>query len=64
MGAAENRNKSQAMAAHLVAMGYWHGRRATSGLTNIPVDEPGSAAYRRLLAKQQNRAYNAKGKSL
>lgn len=49
MGAAENRNKSQKMAADLVARGYPHGRRQSKGLDNIPrMGEVGSAAYRRL----------------
>lgn len=55
MGASENRVKSQKMAADLLKRGYWHGRRATSGLSNIPdaTREIGSAAYRRLMEKQR-----------
>lgn len=52
MGASERRNKDQAMAADLIRRGYPHGRRATSGLSNIPnLGEVGSAAYRRLRSK-------------
>ena len=54
MGAAENRNKSQKMAADLLARGFWHGRRATQGLSNIPgLSEVGSAAYRRLVERRR-----------
>lgn len=56
MGAAENRNKSQAMAADLLKRGIWHGRRMTKGLDNIPKPgEVGSAAYRRLVASRRAR---------
>ena len=34
MGAAEQRNKSQAMAADLLKRGIWHGRRMTSPYPN------------------------------
>lgn len=52
MSASERRNRSQAMAADLVRRGYPHGRRATSGLSNIPsTGEVGSAAYRRRLVR-------------
>lgn len=45
-------NKDKAMAAHLRAIGYPHGRRATSGLSNIPnLKDLGSAAYRRRTKK-------------
>lgn len=53
MGAAENRAKSAKMAADLKARGIFHGKRTTSPHhNNIPVDESGSAAYRRLKRKQ------------
>ena len=52
MGAAENRVKSQKMAADLVARGIYHGKRTTTPHhNNVPVDLPGSAAYRRLHQK-------------
>ena len=51
MGVAENRTKNSKMAADLVKRGIWHGRRMTKGLSNIPPNEPGSAAYRRLMAR-------------
>jgi hypothetical protein len=48
MSAAEQRNKDAAMAAHLKAHGFPHGKRASSGLSNIPdTKDKGSAAYRR-----------------
>lgn len=41
------------MAADLVRRGYWHGRRMSKGLSNIPnINDVGSAAYRRLMAKR------------
>lgn len=47
--ASDKRKKSQAMAADLLKRGIWHGRRTTSPKhNNIPVQRPGSAAYRRL----------------
>lgn len=52
MSAAANKEKNQRMAADLVRRGYYHGRRATVGLSAFPVDEPGSAAYRRLQRKK------------
>lgn len=55
MGAAENRAKNSKMAADLVKRGIWHGRRMTKGLSNIPPDEAGSAAYRRLMKKRTSR---------
>lgn len=56
MGASERRNKDQAMAADLIRRGYPHGRRMTSGLSNIPsLGEVGSAAYRRLRQKSIGR---------
>lgn len=45
----KNSEKDKKMAADLKARGIYHGKRQTS--TNapiIPVNEPGSAAYRRL----------------
>jgi hypothetical protein len=55
MGRAENRNRSQAAAAHMIAMGIFHGMRRAkpNPHNNYPVNEPGSAAYRRLVAKQR-----------
>ena len=56
MAKADRRTKDQATAAYLVKMGYPHGRRMSSGLSNIPkLGEVGSAAYRRLLAKRGNK---------
>lgn len=53
MGAAEQRQKDSAMASHLKASGYPHGRRKTSGVSNIPKPtDVGSAAYRRRIAKE------------
>lgn len=53
MGAAEQRTKDAAMAAHLKARGYPHGKRATS--THAPPipprDDVGSAAHRRRMQK-------------
>ena len=52
MGASENRTKSAKMAADLVRRGIYHGKRTTTPHhNNIPVDLPGSAAYRRLQRK-------------
>jgi hypothetical protein len=48
MSASAIKEKNQRMAADLVRRGYYHGRRASVGLSAFPVDEPGSAAYRRL----------------
>lgn len=54
MGAAENRAKSSKMAADLKARGIFHGKRTTTPHhNNLPVDEAGSAAYRRLKKKQR-----------
>lgn len=54
MSAAENRNKSQKMAADLVARGFYHGKRASKGLSNVPaLTDVGSAAYRRMLASNR-----------
>lgn len=51
MGAAEQRKRSQAMAADLLRRGFYHGKRASKGLSNIPnVADRGSAAYRRMMA--------------
>jgi hypothetical protein len=53
MGASENRAKNSKMAADLVKRGYYHGRRFSSGLSNIPdLTKVGSAAYRRMVAKR------------
>jgi hypothetical protein len=41
-------NRDKEMAAHLKKMGYPHGRRFSTGLSNIPsLKDIGSAAYRR-----------------
>ena len=56
MSASANKEKNQRMAADLVKRGYYHGRRFSVGLSGFPVDEPGSAAYRRRQRKQQGRA--------
>ncbi len=49
MAKAERRAKDAKMAAALIAAGYPHGRRRTSGLSNIPkLTDVGSAAYRRM----------------
>lgn len=54
MGKTERRNASQKMAADLVARGFWHGKRQSVGLSNIPkMGEVGSAAYRRMIAKKR-----------
>lgn len=53
MGAAENRAKNSKMASDLKARGIYHGKRLTKGLTNIPANEAGSAAYRRLTNKRK-----------
>lgn len=52
MGAAENRAKNSKMAADLVRRGIYHGKRLTKGLSNVPANESGSAAYRRLMNKR------------
>ena len=53
MSAADNRNKSQKMAADLVARGFYHGKRASKGLDNVPRStDVGSAAYRRMIASR------------
>lgn len=44
---AADRAKNSKMAADLVKRGIYHGRRMTKGLTNVPANEAGSAAYRR-----------------
>lgn len=57
MGAAEQRNKSSKMAADMVKKGIFHGKRTTAPHhNNIPVNEPGSAAYRRLQRSKKGRA--------
>ena len=41
--------KNQKMAADLLKRGIWHGKRTTSPHhNNMPVNQTGSAAYRRL----------------
>lgn len=55
MGAAENRNRSQAMAADLVKRGIFHGIRQSrpapnSGGTTL-TSGPGSSKYQRLVAR-------------
>lgn len=58
MGAAENRNKSQAMAADLLKRGYPHGRRASrpapNSSGNTLTGGPGSSRYQRLVATQRS----------
>lgn len=56
MGAAENRNKSQAMAADLVKRGIFHGKRTTSphknsGGTTMVMGVSGSSKNQRRLSK-------------
>lgn len=46
--------KNSAMAADLKKRGIYHGKRLTKGLSNIPTNEAGSAAYRRLRARTVN----------
>lgn len=56
MAAAENRQKSARMAADLSKRGIYHGKRLTTPRhNNNPVDQIGSAAYRRLVAKKISR---------
>lgn len=51
---AKNSDKDKRMAADLRARGIYHGKRLTSTLAPaIPVNEPGSAAYRRLVNKKK-----------
>lgn len=60
---AASRTRDKEAAAHLRSRGIFHGRRLTSGLSNIPsMSDIGSAAYRRLMAKTtaSNVARNAK----
>jgi len=45
---AADRQKNSKMAADLVKRGIYHGKRLTKGLSGIPANEAGSAAYRRL----------------
>ena len=50
---AKNADKDKKMAADLKARGIYHGKRLTSTLAPaIPVNEPGSAAYRRIMRKK------------
>lgn len=57
MGAAENRNRSQKMAADLIARGYPHGRRMSGPYPNsggmTMTFGPGSAKYQRLIAARR-----------
>lgn len=56
MGASEQRQKSSKMASDMVKKGIWHGRRMTSPThNNYPVNEPGSAAYRRLMKSRRGK---------
>lgn len=48
-----DRAKNSKMAADLVKRGIYHGKRLTKGLSNIPANEAGSAAYRRLMKGKQ-----------
>ena len=49
-------DKDKEMAAELIRRRIWHGRRLTRGLSNIPpMNEVGSAAYRRLKSKDIRR---------
>lgn len=53
MGSAEKRAKDSNMAAYLKAHGIYHGKRLSSpSHNNNPVNETGSAAYRRLMKKK------------
>lgn len=62
MGAAEQRTRSQAMAADLLRRGIWHGKRTT--VTHAPaIPDPtqvGSAAYRRLVESRRAKAGGTK----
>lgn len=55
--AAKNRERSQAAAAYLVKIGVYHGMRRTTPNphNNYPVNEPGSAAYRRRQRKEKGK---------
>lgn len=56
MGRSEQRNKDAATAAHLLKMGYPHGRRMSKGLSNIPDPRSvGSSKYQRRIAKGGNK---------
>ena len=56
MASSERRNAAQKTAAHLIAMGYPHGKRRSSpSHNNWPVNMPGSAAYRRILVARGQR---------
>jgi hypothetical protein len=51
---AKNSDKDKKMAADLKARGIYHGYRQTHTLSPvIPVNEPGSAAYRRMINKKK-----------
>lgn len=57
MAASDQRAKSAKMAADLAKRGIYHGKRTTTPHhNNIPVNEPGSAAYRRLMKSKRGRA--------
>lgn len=50
---AKNTSKDAKMAADLKARGIYHGKRTTTtACSPIPVNESGSAAYRRLMNKK------------
>jgi hypothetical protein len=54
MALSSRREKDSKMAADLKKMGIYHGRRMTVTMApSIPVNEPGSAAYRRLQNKKR-----------
>jgi hypothetical protein len=57
MAAAERRQKNSRMASDLLKKGIFHGKRTSHPHhNNLPVDRPGSAAYRRLVDKKGLRA--------
>ena len=59
MSAADNKQRAQARAAYLKSKGINHGDHHKTSLppahNNNPVNEAGSAAYRRLMAKKRRR---------
>ncbi len=57
MAGGKEGSKDGAMAAHLKAMGIWHGKRRTSpnansGGTTMRMGTVGSAAYQRLMLRR------------
>lgn len=51
-----DRAKNSKMAADMVKRGIFHGKRTTTPHhNNMPVDEAGSAAYRRMNARKKNK---------